>query len=477
MGKGLGGGGAVNAMIYVRGIPQDFTDWNVDGWKNFDTEILPFYKVTESNVGANTKNDTKYHATDGPMQITDAGYLDGPSQLFVEAAVNSGHARNIDFNGVARQGVGYYQFNQRDGVRDSTARVYLGPYYRKGTRKNLDIRVRATATKLLFDSADNSKVIGVTYLQDENAQSPINVYATKEVILCAGAIHTPKLLLLSGIGPRADLQALNIPVVRDVPGVGKNLHDHPMIWVDLFYNDGYYPNAFLLSKHSDAYSWARNGIFSWSGLAGGGFVKSNPTKDRPDVQFTVFPKDLESSLEFDTIYKMEPRKAAMVVTITLDTPDTNCAAQVKLGSSNALDNAQIVDTLQERFARGDFCQRDMDSLMWGIKEVRRIASFAPLNGTVGPEMTPGSSINTDAQLSQWIQQKVKRTDHWVGSCKMGNLDTDPTAVVDGNLKVRGFKNLRVADGSIMPKINHGNTHATCIMIGEKAADIILKANP
>jgi choline dehydrogenase len=461
LGKGLGGGGAVNAMIYVRGIPQDFQDWNLTGWTYEDA--LKYYKKSEYNTGTKTKLNAKYHATDGPMEISDTRYVDPAGINFVKSAVNSGLNETEDFNGASREGIGYYQFNNRDGIRDSTANAYLAPAM---NRKNLVIAAYSTATKIVFNS---ERVATEVEFTETNSNKKLVAKINKELVLCGGAIHSPKLLLLSGVGPAEELETLNIPLVYNVPGVGKNLHDHSMTWIDWYWDIAPYPSAYGISKHIDAYSWARNGIFSWSGLSAGGFAKSSPLLDRPDVQFTVFPKDLNSVLDQDVVAP-ETRKAAMTVTVTLDTPKSR--GSVTLASTNPFDKPKLIDTLMEQFKKGTNAKSDMDSLLWGLKKLREIGNFSPLKEQINGEMNPGLNIDTDAKLEQWIRDNIKRTDHWVGSCKAGNLESDLLAVVDSNLKVRGLKNVRVADGSIMPHINHGNTHATCIMIGEKASALI-----
>jgi choline dehydrogenase len=344
-------------------------------------------------------------------------------------------------------------------------------------RPNLFVRTYSAATKINFDGDRASgvnfvRVNSLPPLYNTNAEMQTAI-ATKEVIVAAGAIHSPKLLLLSGIGPADELKQVNIPVKKDLPGVGKNLHDHSMTWVEWFFDDVFYPSAYTISKHLDAYAWNRNGIFSWSGLGGGGFIKTKPEMDRPDVQFTCFPKDLQSEIDQDTVAVNTTRKAAMVVTITLDTPKTK--GYVSLASDDYKADPILGDTLEQQFRAGTNHPDDMASLVAGINALRNIKNTPPMSTRVGAEMNPGSQVNTTADVEDWIRKNIKRTDHWVGSCKMGN-DADPMAVVDERLRVRGLKGLRVVDGSIMPQINHGNTHATCIMIGEAGAKFIKEDN-
>lgn len=403
-------------MIYVRGIPQDVSDWNVTGWTW--PRVLEWYKKSEQNTGDTTKLDSVHHSTTGPMQISDARYRDYASQMFVQSAISAGYPRNNDFNGATREGAGYYQFNNRDGMRDSTARSHLAPHIGK---PNLKIITNATVTRLLFTKdGDKYRVDGVEYLTNEKAANVKSVddlaeqvttlRATKEVIVTAGAINSPKLLLLSGIGPQTDLQALKLKKVEtyvDIPGVGKNLHDHPLTWVDWYYPNAYYPNAYAISKHLDAYAWARNGIFSWSGLGGGAFVKTHPSKDRPDVQFTVFPKDLESSLEQDVIAPPSPQRAAMTASVTLDTPKYR--GSLRLKNNNPLDPPLLIDTLEQLFKESRNPKEDMDSLVQGILILRKIKNSYPMNVTLGEEMTPGAHINSTEALENWVRSKIKRT--------------------------------------------------------------------
>lgn len=254
--------------------------------------------------------------------------------MFVDSCRNRGNPWNPDFNGAQRDGCGFYQFNQKDGQRDGTANAFLAPALK---RPNLFVKTYTAATKINFDS--NNQAVSVNHvavnplppLYNDNTNEQTS-YASKEIILAAGAIHSPRLLLLSGVGPAVDLNQLGIKVVSDVQGVGKNLHDHSMTWVEWFFNDVFYPSAYTISKHMDAYAWARNGIFSWSGLGGGAFIRTKPGLDRPDIQFTCFPKDLQSSLDPDTVALNTTRQAAMVVTITLDTPKTK--GGLKLASAN-----------------------------------------------------------------------------------------------------------------------------------------------
>lgn len=448
-GRMLGGSSSINGMIYIRGQREDYDHWRAlgnTGW-SYD-ELLPLFKATEDNEnGANT-----FHGTGGGLAVSNPrGMTNLPGQ-FLAACEQAGYVRNADFNGAVQAGAGYYQHTMRNGERCSSATAFLHPVL---DRPNLFIQAGAHAARLTFDG---TKVTGVAYQMRGVMRQ---AHAAKEVILCGGAVHSPQLLLLSGIGPRADLQRHGIACRQHLPGVGENLQDH--IDVIVSYHD--LTNQSLHFGLSGIPNLLRNG---WEflrrrrgGLVGvleaGAFAALGDNATRPDVQYhfvTAFLADHGRSKCY--------QPGVSLHTCVLR-PESR--GRVALKSANPL----AAPAIEPRYfsARGD-----LDLLLRSVREARRILGQSAFRGILGHEAQPGMTVESDGQIEAFLRAKSETVYHPVGSCKMGQ---DDLAVVDNELRVHGLRNLRIADASIMPTLISGNTNATAIVIGEKCARMILAA--
>lgn len=449
--RALGGCGILNAMIYMRAVPQDLEIWKsqfgVGGWDWNST--LNLFKRTEGNMQASV--DAGYHSTTGEMGVSDPNVQDPAFQMFRDSCFAAGMSPNSDFNGRNRDGVGPYPFNIRNGIRDTPLNSLLAPAMK---RNNLVVRTFASVERVLFD--EDKRAIGVRYVQKAvgGIKTIVEVMSRKEVILSAGALNTPKILLQSGVGPEADLKALGIDVVANVPGVGKNLHDHMSINLIYEWKNHTYQSQYAYGLGSEnQYSWDQSGILATAGLTGGAFMQSPWTQNNlSDIQWTVNPRNVQTN-----------ESPALSISITQNRPTTRGSLTLK--DSNPA-NPPIISKIFPQ------TENDLKSMIWGLRQARNLKNFDPFRSNLGAEVTPGAQIQTDQEISDYLRSQTVLGNHWVGSAMMGHLE-NPNVVVDSELKVRGVKNLRVADGSVMPFITNGNTHATIIMIGEKAAELIM----
>ncbi|RCJ32629.1 choline dehydrogenase [Nostoc punctiforme NIES-2108] len=431
-GKVVGGSSSINAMIYIRGNRHNFDHWQKlgnPGWSY--EEVLPYFKKSENQQ----RGTSEFHGVDGALSVTDPLAPTATSERFIEAAEQLGYDRNPDFNGTQQEGVGLYQLTIKDGKRHSAAAAFLVPIL---DRPNLTVQTGALVTRILFKG---TSTIGVEYLHQGTLKQ---VYVNQEVILSAGVFDSPKLLMLSGIGNAEHLLSLNIPVVADLPGVGENLHDHPLVAV------GYKSTQALPA------------IASTSNLVEAGlFIHSGKSKESaPDLQFLFSPVLWGSS-------DSAPDVSGSTLICCLINPQSR--GTVTLQSANPTDSPTIrVNYFQQ--------EADLQVLVEGIKIARQIAHSGDFGEVLGEEVAPGSDIISDETLAQpnagiaaYIRQTATTYWHPVGTCKMGS---DSLAVVDAQLRVHGVEGLRVVDASVMPTILSGNTNAATIMIGEKAADLI-----
>ncbi|WP_158969777.1 GMC family oxidoreductase [Chachezhania sediminis] len=449
-GKGLGGSSNINAMVYIRGQRQDYDDWaaeGCDGW-GYD-DVLPYFIRSEDNRCA--QKDAGFHGTDGPLTVSDRPYTHPLSDIFVEAAVEAGLPYNADFNGHHQEGAGRYAVTQRDARRCSAAVAYLRPVMGRG---NLTVETGAHITAL---EMQGDRVTGVTYRQNGRM---ITASAAGEVILAAGAISSPHILMLSGIGPADDLHTMGIRVHHDLPGVGQNLQDH--LNLSLLHRTKDPVTLAGIGKGAKAigalaqYLWNRTGPGTTNGAESGAFWASPASNGRPDIQMHFIPMMLGENMQDVgihgiTIHACNLRPADRG-TLTLQSADPFAAP--------------LIDN---RFLHSD---RDMEKMRHGLDCAREIAATGPLARILSDEFAPGADARGAAELDAFIRRTAETEYHPSGTCKMG---VDDMAVVGPDLKVRGMANLRVADASVMPSLVSGNTNAPCIMIGEKAADLILGA--
>ena len=450
-GKVLGGSSSVNAMIYLRGPREDYDRWAAEGnagW-GFD-ELLPYFKRAEHNE----RGADAFHGTGGPLNVMDLAHPNRFGPVFVEAARQAGYPVNTDFNGARQEGVGMYQVTHKNGERFSAAKAYLTPNL---GRTNLTVMTGAHTTRILFE---DKRAVGVEVRVGRELKQ---LKARREVLLCAGALQSPQLLMLSGIGPGAQLQQHGIGTLHDLPGVGTNLHDHvdvvqvvdtPQV-KDLFGLS----LAGAVNAIKGIFEWrrARSGMLTTNFAEAGGFIKSSPNEALPDLQLHfVIGKLIDHGRKtvFGHGYSCH---------VCLLRPKSR--GSVTLAGNDPM-AAPLIDPnfLAER--------DDMDRLLRGFKLMRGILQQPALAGYRGRELPASAVAQTDAQIEAFVRGHADTIYHPVGTCRMGS---GAMAVVDDQLRVHGVTALRVVDASIMPSIVGGNTNAPVIAIAEKAADLIRSA--
>ena len=455
-GKVLGGSSSVNAMIYARGHQSDYDHWAEQGNPGWSfKDVLPYFKRAENNERADTSAEfAALHGRGGPLNVKDLTSPNRFGRVFVEAGKQAGYNENTDFNGASQEGVGMYQVTHKNGERHSVAKGYLKPHL---ARPNLQVITGAHTTRILLEG---KKAVGVEYLQGGQHKE---LRATREVLLCAGALQSPQILMLSGIGPAAHLQQHGITVAHDLPGVGMHLHDH--IDVVQVYDAPHLKDLFGISPTG---LWrALQGIFEWrkhrTGMLttnfgeAGGFIKSQPGEPVPDLQFHFVIGKLVDHGRKPTVghgYSCH---------VCLLRPRSR--GSVTLASSDPLANP-LIDPAFLNHAD------DMQRMVQGFKLMRKLLNQPALAGHRGRELDASASAQTDAQIEAFIRSRADTIYHPVGSCRMGN---GPLDVVDAQLRVHGMQGLRVVDASIMPRIVGGNTNAPVVMIAEKAVDLIRAA--
>ncbi|MRD48815.1 GMC family oxidoreductase [Caenimonas koreensis] len=450
-GKVLGGSSSVNAMIYLRGHRTDYDKWAAEGNPGWSwQEVLPYFKRAEHNE----RGADEFHATGGPLNVMD---LRSPNRFgpeFVKAGVEAGYPSNPDFNGAHQQGMGMYQVTHKNGERFSAAKAYLTPHL---GRANLQVITGVHATRILMEG---KRAVGIEYLQGGERKQ---LKCTREVIVSAGALMSPQLLMLSGIGPAAHLKERGVNVVHDLPGVGQHLHDH--VDVVQVVDAPHLTDLFGVSLKGIArviagiFEWRkhRSGMLTTNFAEAGGFIKTDPSEPVPDLQLHfVIGKLVDHGRKTTFGYGYSCH-------VCLLRPKSR--GSVTLASANPMD-APLIDPafLAER--------DDTDRLIKGFKQMRHILEQPALAGHGGKEHPRSAGAKTDAQIEQFIRNFADTIYHPVGTCRMGNGELD---VVDAQLKVHGIEGLRVVDASIMPAIVGGNTNAPTIMIAEKAADMIKAA--
>ncbi len=443
-GKVFGGTSSMNAMVYQRGHPSDYDGWAAlgnPGWAY--AEILPFFRKMQHQE----RGESAHHGIGGPINVADPQDPNPLSLAFVEAAIELGFAQNADFNDGEQEGFGLYQVTQKQGQRHSAAVGYLRPALE---RANFRAIPYAHATRLLIEK---NRCVGVEFHHAGELQ---RARANREVIVSGGAINSPQLLLLSGIGPAHQLAKFDIPPVTDLPGVGQNLMDHIQVPVAFHCN----APVSLADKDSPAqikrYHDEKMGLLTSNLGESGGFVKLDPAAPAPELQFHFGP-DWFIRHGFET-------PPGHGFTILAGLVGTTSVGELTLRSGDPFAPPSI-----------DFAclgeDADVDVLLAGVKLGRQIAAAPPFDRFRGDEFLPGEQVAADSELIHFIREFATTIYHPAGSCKMGR---DRLAVVDEHLRVHGIAGLRVADASIMPRIINANTNAPCIMIGEKAASMILE---
>jgi choline dehydrogenase len=454
-GKTLGGSSSINAMIYIRGNRYDYDTWRDEygcsGWGYAD--LLPYFRRAEDN----SRGSSAYHGAGGPLRVQDAGHRSPLTKAFVEAAIACGLPANDDFNGAQQDGVGFYQVTQRGGRRVSAADAYLRPAM---SRPNLTVRTDALATRI---EVDEGRATTVHYLHGGVAET---ARAEREILLAGGAVNSPQLLMLSGIGPADHLRGLGIDVVADSPGVGANLCDHPIVTA-MWHTPkvrGVWEQAGPLSLMR--WQFAHNGPLVTNVAESGGFSRSDPALPAPDLQWHALPAPYENQGLTD------PAKRALSLLVTL--VQVRSRGRITLRSADprhkpAIDPGYLADSA------------DIEPLVAGLRLARQFAAAKPMAKICASELAPGPEAGTDAELRTFIRQNLATLYHPVGTCAMGGdsrlAASKLTSVVDPELRVRGVTGLRVVDASVMPTVPRGNTNAPTIAIAERAADLIAGRAP
>ncbi|MGX1500974.1 choline dehydrogenase [Labrenzia sp. MBR-25] len=455
-GKVLGGSSSINAMVYIRGQHADFEDWKAlgnTGWGWQD--VLPYFKRSETNC--NGADD--YRGGDGPLYVSSMDKDVHPlCENFLAASEEAGFSRNPDFNGKTQEGVGLYQITAKSGFRMSTARAYLS---RAKRRQNVSILTRAHTTRLILE---NGRATGVVYSRGGTEHS---VKARREVILSAGAVNSPQILMLSGIGDGAELQAKGITSTVHSPAVGKNLQDH--LGLDYLYrsrvptlNQQLYPWWGKLAQ-GIRYVLTRSGPLSLSVNQAGGFVKSNPDCERPNIQLYFSPVSYTKAPKGKRPLMNPDPFPGFLLGFQPTRPTSR--GHICLRSADPFDMPEIHPNSLST-------NRDLTEMIEGSKLMRKIAESPAMQSVIDEEITPGPSVQTDEEMLADVRSRCSTVFHPVSTCRMGPAPEEN--VVDTRLKVYGVDGLRVVDASIFPTVTSGNTNAPAIMVGEKGADLILE---
>jgi choline dehydrogenase len=450
-GKVLGGSSSVNAMVYIRGVPSDYDMWAQLGNRGWSwDEVLPYFKKAECYLpGPNA-----YHGSDGPLRVSRPGVTAPLNRAWIEAGQQAGYPFTPDFNGAQQEGFGPLDCTTANGRRSSAAVCYLRPAQ---DRPNLTIITKAQVTRVLME---NGRAAGLEYAQKKQKHQ---IRAGREVILCGGAINSPQILLLSGIGPADEIGRHGIKAIHDLPGVGKNLQDHLHGAVKHYCTQpvSLYsvvkPTA--LPRHILYYLFTHKGPAATMGLESLAFLKSRPEAVAPDLEYHFVPvlyadhgRVIIYHHGFMGYYNMQRPEARGEITLKSADPLAHPAIQ-----PNYLQNEEDLRTLRSGFKM--------------VREVFHQKAFDPYRGE---EFVPGSAVQSDTEIDDYHRATGESLYHPVGTCKMGR---DDMAVVDETLRVRGLEGLRVIDASVMPRLVSGNTNAPTIMIAEKAADLILGRVP
>lgn len=453
-GKTLGGSSAINAMIYTRGHPSDYDHWESQGcpgwgWK----DLLPIFRRSQNQE----RGESEFHGVGGNLNVADLRYRHGISQAFIDAAVQAGHPFSDDFNNDTQEGVGFYQVTQKDGERFGIAKGYLHPVME---RPNLTIITDARVNRLIMHG---KRIIGVEYRH----KNKIERIEAGEVLLSGGAINSPQLLLLSGIGPRAELEKHDIALQHELPGVGENLQDHPDVLIvhraSIHDTLSFSPTALpIILKGLWRFLTHRDGRLTSNVAEAGGFIKSRPEESIPDLQLHLTAAMLDNH-GLNWLFAMGWGYSAHVCILR-----PKSRGRVALNSADPADDALI----DPRFLSHS---EDMEAMVRGTRLTREILFQKALEPWRKNEAFPQTDIRTDEEYREFIRQKCDNIYHPVGTCKMG-VD-DMSVVAPDSLKVHGLEGLRVIDASIMPTLIGGNTNAPTVVIAEKAADMILEKLP
>ena len=448
-GKVLGGSSSINGLLYLRGQPQDFDHWRQlgnTGWSFAD--VLPYFRRSEDQ----SRGADALHGSGGPLKVSDVSEPHPLCEAFIQAAQQAGFPRNDDFNGPTQEGAGYFQLTARNGRRCSTAVGYLRPARRRG---NLAVVSNALTTRVLLEGR---RAVGVEYRQGGRTQT---VRANREVLVAGGAINSPQLLQLSGLGPAALLRSFGVPVIADMPGVGADLQDHFQVRTAYRCTEPITMNDVINSfPHRMAaglrYVLFRKGLLTIGAGYAGGFFRTGPDVATPDVQvhFIIFSADKVGA-------KLHPFPG-FIASVCQLRPESRGHVHIKSA------DPAMPPAIQPRYLTA---REDRDVTVKGMHLLRRIMDAPAMRHYIAEERAPGAACTSDEALLAYARDTGTTVFHPVSTCRMGS---DPHAVVDERLRVRGVEGLRVIDGAIMPTLVSGNTNAPIIMIAEKGADMILQ---
>jgi len=456
-GKALGGSSSINGHIYNRGQRMDFDNWAQRGNRGWGyADVLPYFKRMERRVGADgSPGDPTFRGSDGALTVTDINYFHPLSEAFIEGAVQAGIPRNPDYNGARQEGISYAQRTIRNGRRVSAATAFLHPAMR---RPNLTVLTHAHATGLILEG---KRAVGVRYMKGGRGGSPREVRARREVILSGGTYNSPQLLQLSGIGPGALLAGMGIPVVHEMKGVGENLRDHyaPRFTARVrnIATINELARGWRLGLQVANWFVRRKGILGLSPTQVYCFWRSDPSLANGDIQMTFTPASYKEGVQGQL--EDEP---GMTVASWQQRPESK--GWVRIASADPF----AAPLIQPNYLAEP---EDRRVLLAAMKLARRLLHSKPLEPYFAYESYPGPQVQSDDELLAVAKERGTTTFHPMGTCRMGPA-TDPTAVVDDELRVHGMEGLRVIDASIMPVMISANLNASALMIGEKGADLV-----
>ena len=450
-GRVLGGSSAINGLIYIRGQAEDYDHWRQLGCTGWGYEdCLPYFRRAQNQErGANA-----FHGADGPLSTTDLRDKGELSQAFIDAAAELGFPRNEDFNGASQEGAGWYQVTVRNGFRCSAATAYLKPHLK---RPNLRVITDAQVQRLVMESG---RVTGVVYRVGADERT---LKVTREVVLSAGAINSPQVMMLSGLGPAEHLQEVGIAVQRDIPQVGRNLQDHLQARLMYRANAPVTLNEKVgswlgMAKMGVQFALTRGGPLSFAAGTSGLFARVLPQSATPDVQFHFIPWSA------DTVKEGLHKFPGFTVSVCQLRPESR--GEIRLASADPMAKPHI-------HARYLTSETDRQCMVEGVKLAHRLAATTALGRYIeAPYAPPPGAAQDDAALLEYVRRNSGTIYHPTSTCRMGE---DAGAVVDTQLRVNGVGGLRVADASIMPTVVSGNTNAGCIMIGERCAEFMRRA--
>ena len=460
-GKIVGGSSSINALVYVRGARQDFNDWEAAGNAGWGwDDVLPHFKAIENQ----SWGEPEFHGTDGPINISDVSSQVHPlCKEFVKTSQGLGFSESKDFNGSQFEGVGVYSLNTRNGLRCSAAAGFLKPALK---RSNLQLLKNTLVHRITFEG---NRANGIVFERTNTFGRSLGaetIRAHREVILCAGAVNSPQLLQLSGVGCQNHLNNLGINPISDLPAVGKNMQDH--LGISYFYkskvptlNNQLYPWYGKLVQ-GIKYVLTRSGPLSLSVNQSGGFVRSDSSQDGPNIQLYFNPVSYTLSGEKSRKLMNPDPFAAFLMGFNSCRPTSRGSLEIK--SSDPTDPPKIVPNYLST-------AKDLDDAIAGCKLVRLLANADPLKGFIDEEYIPGKSVSSDEEMLEDFRERSGSVFHPVGTCAMG--PDDKSFVVNEKLQVHGTRNLRVVDASIFPNITSGNTNAPSMMVGSKGAELIL----